>query len=235
VQLQQIVQVLEQAHIAFPGNEKIIGQLIKIILDNTRSSGIAYTNTKTGQLNYWQLPHEQRSWLKGRYEYYLKQLDALRPGASASFKTPTLREQLERFATPKWISIVAIGLALLVVAIVQNEQSISSRRTALNTPSSAGSENPSTLSNVEFERAGSRLWTDVKLYYGSSKTYFGDVLGGNEHYVDPVTGKKIRGLKIRLADGRLEWKDRNQIVLGDWYVKRNDPAIARTKWFEFDH
>ena len=88
----------------------------------------------------------------------------------------------------------------------------------------------------EWIRASGNLWTGVKLYYGSGpeKRYVGEVLGGNDKYVDPYTGRKFRGLKIRMSGGSTEWKNRKAVIA--WgYVKRDDPALDRMEWYVYEY
>jgi hypothetical protein len=107
-----------------------------------------------------------------------------------------------------------------------------------STARAANAEKPkvvdaSTL-NKGFKRASSNLWTGVQLYFGPSKMYVGDVLGGNANYRNPATGRTFRGLKVRMKSGSLEWKDRNAIILGEWYVKESDPALALARWVVYE-
>ena len=92
--------------------------------------------------------------------------------------------------------------------------------------------NPSIL-NKGYMKASGNLWTGVQLYFGPAKMYVGEVLGGNENYTDPDTGQTFRGVKLRMKSGSMEWKDRNAIISGDWYVKESDPAITRKEWQEY--
>jgi hypothetical protein len=84
--------------------------------------------------------------------------------------------------------------------------------------------------NKGFMKSDSNLWAGVELYFGPGKMYVGKVLGGNEKYTDPVTGRTFRGLKLQMKSGSIEWKDRDAVISGDWYVKESDPALARKDW-----
>jgi hypothetical protein len=79
-------------------------------------------------------------------------------------------------------------------------------------------------------KASTNIWTGVKIYYGPHKIYIGEVLGGNEKYVDPVSGRQFRGLKLIMYDGSVEWRDRNAIEMGKYYLKENDPALKEMIW-----
>lgn len=85
----------------------------------------------------------------------------------------------------------------------------------------------------KWQTAAGNIWTGVRIYSGEGeqKTYVGEVLGGTENYTDPVTGASMRGVKLRMASGAEEWKDRSQ--LGTWgFVDRDDPALKACKWEE---
>lgn len=92
--------------------------------------------------------------------------------------------------------------------------------------------NPSTL-DQGYIKAYGNIWVGVELYFGPNKSYVGQVLGGNDHYIDPTTGRTIRGIKIRYNNGSEEWKNRDAIINGYWYVKENDPAISAQRWREY--
>ena len=85
----------------------------------------------------------------------------------------------------------------------------------------------------EWLPAGGHLWSGVWLYYGAnpSKMIVGQVLGGNDKYVDRHTSQAFRGIKLRMQSGSEEWKDRGAIVVdGRWFVRRNDPALETQGW-----
>ena len=79
--------------------------------------------------------------------------------------------------------------------------------------------------------AGGNIWTGVRIYsgQGEQKTYVGEIIGGNENYTDPMTGNTFRGVKLRMASGAEEWKDRSALI--QWgFVEREDPAINAAQW-----
>lgn len=85
----------------------------------------------------------------------------------------------------------------------------------------------------QWVRASGNLWAGEKLYFGpdpATRWLVGEVLGGNDRHTDPVTGQTYRGLKIRYPDGHSEWKERNAVISGAWYIKRDDPALAAERW-----
>ena len=129
-----------------------------------------------------------------------------------------------KMSVGRWIGVgVFVGV---VGAITASEPSQPS-------PSVSQAPGNETTSRSEWVDAGGHLWTGVKLYYGPRRMYVGEVLGGNENYVDPFTGSKIRGLKVRMANGADEWKDRDAVNMGPWYVRRDDPALTRREWYEY--
>ncbi len=90
-----------------------------------------------------------------------------------------------------------------------------------------------TIYKSEYARASTRMWSGVKLYYGPNKIYVGEILGGNRRYTCPITGSTFRGIKMRMGSGSIQWKNRDAIVDGDWYVRRDDPVLKRMEWYEY--
>jgi len=84
--------------------------------------------------------------------------------------------------------------------------------------------------DADWVRASGNLWAGAKLYYGADRRYVAEVLGGNERYTDPLTGRTFRGLKVQYPDGHAEWKERNVVISGPWFVKADDPALAAERW-----
>lgn len=91
-----------------------------------------------------------------------------------------------------------------------------------------------TSSSAQWIHAWGNLCSGVMLYYGSTpenRMFVGEVLGGNDNYIDSITGEKFRGVKIRTKSGALEWKDRDRMVADErWSVKTDDPALKRCDW-----
>jgi hypothetical protein len=52
--------------------------------------------------------------------------------------------------------------------------------------------------------------------------YVGQVMGGNDGSPKMV--------KVRMKGGSEEWKSRDAIISGNWYVDSNDPAIKQMEW-----
>jgi hypothetical protein len=106
--------------------------------------------------------------------------------------------------------------------------------------SAAGPQPPHTLATEEgreprWLEAGRHLWTGVRLYYGAKRVYVGELLGGSEHYADPLTDERVPGLKIRAKTGRIEWTRRDVVSSGPWFVRRDDPAVERRQWRTYEH
>lgn len=70
-------------------------------------------------------------------------------------------------------------------------------------------------------RAGGNIWSGVKLYHGSSsyKKFAGEVLGGRD-----------RSLLIKTKSGDIECWNRNTMIMMDYYIRSDDPALKRKKW-----
>lgn len=159
------------------------------------------------------------------------------PTASAETEGPTITSSVAQLnkaprTKPPPPSRTALGLtagiillcvlAVLVAPHLPGDQPTTRRSTVTRSQSSRSSG---------WCEAPGNLWRGVKLYYGPTKFYVGEVLGGNDHYVSPFTGKEIRGVKIRYPSGSEEWKDRSAMVIdGRWYIKCDDPALARMDW-----
>lgn len=145
-----------------------------------------------------------------------------------------------------WFKGFACGV-VATVATIGILANISAHRVEQQTPAAvAATQEPAVpaeqpqkppVPQSPWTRAASNIWAGVILYYGDGeqKMEVGEVMGGNDGYVDPITGRQFRGLKIRMKSGKPEWKDRDVIVGGPWYVHRDDPAIARMDWETYQH
>jgi hypothetical protein len=138
----------------------------------------------------------------------------MRPRGSPTIRTTNCR--------PHALALIGGALSLIVVAALVDAR-LPKRNKATAT----------TSSDSEWADARGRLWTGVKLYHGPARMYVGDALGGNNNYRDPLTGEKMRAVKVRMESGSEEWKSRNAIVVGPWYVRRDDPALAPREWYEY--
>lgn len=78
----------------------------------------------------------------------------------------------------------------------------------------------------EYVTAGSHIWSGVKLYYGPEKMYIGDVVSWDEDFRFP-DGRQGRAIQLRTPRGSLEWKDREAILFGPWFVRADDPALPK--------
>jgi len=131
---------------------------------------------------------------------------------------------------PAWVLPVVLGvIAIYIAAVIYIGGSDTARDNTRTLRVSSGTSE-SSQSDVWCEAPGN-LWRGVKLYYGPTKFYVGEVLGGNDRYVSPLTGRHMRGVKIRYPDGSEEWKDRSAMIRdGRWFIKCDDPALARMEW-----
>lgn len=77
--------------------------------------------------------------------------------------------------------------------------------------------------------AWGNLWTGVTLYFGPERTVVGKVLGGSDGEIN-LGGIRTKGVLIEMPDGNQEWKSRKAIAMGDWFIRRNDPALAQMNW-----
>jgi len=87
-----------------------------------------------------------------------------------------------------------------------------------------------TDNNAEtWQAASGNIWSGVKLYFGPHKRYVGEVVGGTDRE-SLTSGELTRGVVVKMAGETLEWKNRDAIVLGAWYIRRDDPALNRQQW-----
>lgn len=145
-----------------------------------------------------------------------------------------MRPWFKGFAVGFVAGVTAIVATAGVVANSTQQQPAPAAVSAAQEPASPA---PAPQQVVEAQqspwaRATGNLWTGVVLYYGEGdqKMQVGEVLGGSDSYVDPATGQQLRGLKVRMKSGKPEWKDRDAVIGGPWYVRRDDPAIANMAW-----
>lgn len=77
--------------------------------------------------------------------------------------------------------------------------------------------------------ATGNLWTGVTLYFGPERMMIGQVLGGSEREIN-LAGEKTKAVLIEMANGSKEWKSRDAIIGGQWFIRRDDPALTEPKW-----
>jgi len=77
----------------------------------------------------------------------------------------------------------------------------------------------------QWELAAGNLWSGVQLFYGAKKMRVGEIVCFTQIRQDKIVG-------IRMKNGTVEPKSRQSIVLGDWYVKRTDPALKKYEYIE---
>lgn len=135
-------------------------------------------------------------------------------------------------AARAYVSLTVIFLIAAVVAAPSKESAQPPQVTASVAPAPASTQPAAGEPDDGWRRASGRIWSGVKLYYGPNKMPVGEVMGGNDDYVSP-TGLRFRGVKVKMASGSAEWKDREAIVSGQWFVRADDPAIDRMEWFVF--
>jgi hypothetical protein len=79
---------------------------------------------------------------------------------------------------------------------------------------------------VEYKKPVMSMWSGVKLYYGPgpSKQYVGEIVC--------FSGSDL--VKVKYPSGNLEWKSRSAIINlnGQWYVRKDDPALKAMKYVE---
>ena len=82
----------------------------------------------------------------------------------------------------------------------------------------------------EWSLAAGNLWVGVTLYYGDNKRIVGKVIGFNNNVT--LDGQKFfKGVKLNMNDSKTEeWKTREAIVTGPWYVKKDDPALQARQY-----
>ncbi len=159
----------------------------------------------------------------------------------------TQREKERIARSPVWSLIGPGGFIGLVVIIAllsatnqkrpdhrpsSGSQTTSSRQSYTSPPENVSSPY---RNDAGWTNAAGHMWSGVKLYFGPKKTYVGEVVCGNNRYYHSHLNKTIRGIKIRYPTGKTEWKDRNAIVSGAWYVKKSDPAIEKMIWYECEY
>lgn len=88
----------------------------------------------------------------------------------------------------------------------------------------------------EWIKAEGNIWTGVKLYQtvGRDKVYVGEVLGGNAEYDPPWSRYPFDGVKIRTRAGETEWREREELETGTYYVRKDDPALKRLDWVHYE-
>ncbi|MEQ8170233.1 MAG: hypothetical protein ABRQ38_15215 [Candidatus Eremiobacterota bacterium] len=130
------------------------------------------------------------------------------------------------------MNINQVIITMFLLLILSLMSSCCCCTTSQETPSISSDSTNSNHSNANtgWIKASSNIWGGVDLYYGAgeNKQYVGKVLGGNENYKSP-DGSTFRGLKI-ITGGSIEWKDRHTIIMGEYYIKANDPALTAKKW-----
>jgi hypothetical protein len=131
--------------------------------------------------------------------------------------------------------LLLVGFAVFVAASVLTPKGPTPLSTAADASAVAPGVEAGHLTGAAangYESASGRLWTGVKLYYGPAKMYVGEVLGGTSRYPD-LDGGTMRAIKVRMCGGSEEWKNREAVIAGSWYVRSDDPALARQEWRDY--
>lgn len=82
---------------------------------------------------------------------------------------------------------------------------------------------------VEYDDMLANIWTGVKVYYGNGaeKAYGFEILGGGECSFGT-------GVFVEYEDGTREWKSREALLYGPFYVRADDPATSAWEWYEYE-
>ena len=122
--------------------------------------------------------------------------------------------------------LLTLAVIFLLFRLVFNDRQTPSKSEPVESKRQSG-ESKSIQKKSIWQYALGYIYTGVNLYYGEggNKTYIGTILGRNDNYVDPYTGRKFKGIKIQMAGGSVEWKQ-VEYVWGR-YVRTDDPAIKR--------
>jgi hypothetical protein len=135
--IQKVMQTLDTAHLELPKSGNIINSCVQLCRENLDRKGIAFRNNRTGQMNYWQLPPDQKLWLQGRSDYYNRELSAMNPqgllnvesksgltGLIESFRLTELMEGFKKLGKQGLIALGAsVGLILLLFIYVGVQES----------------------------------------------------------------------------------------------------------------
>lgn len=124
---------------------------------------------------------------------------------------------------------VAIGAAVVAIAVAFWISTLETPAPAVAEKAPAAETNETVAAAEPWIPAASNIWTGVKLYYGPKKMKVGEVLGGSDGLIK-AGDTKIKGVLVKMANGESEWKSREAIVTGAWYVRTDDPALKAMHW-----
>lgn len=77
-------------------------------------------------------------------------------------------------------------------------------------------------------KASGNLWDGVDLYTRSvdgRMSYWSRVVSATTRIESDSDGRRLRLILVRFPSGEVEWKSRDMIVEGPFFVKADDPAI----------
>lgn len=123
-----------------------------------------------------------------------------------------------------WVPLLIVT-ALVWVAII-NKESGEAGADKVTPPRDesaphAVAASSSSTAEQKWTLAAGNIWPGVSLYYGPKRMLVGEIVDWSDDAPTP-SGK---GVLVRMKNGSVEWKDREAIVLGPWYVRLDDPAV----------
>ena len=136
----------------------------------------------------------------------------------------------------KSLKLISIGLAVFAVVIgiwtltLDSSKYGETSSVTSNTPAIDVQSKP-TVAETWMPAAGN-LWTGVTLYFGPKKMLVGEVMGGSADNIS-FGDQVAKGVLIKMSGGTDEWKSRDAIVGGAWYVRSDDAALKNMKWRTF--
>jgi len=114
------------------------------------------------------------------------------------------------YDVPAWMTVGVVVFALILVLIWGAAEI---RTNPESTPPRA------VVPTSAYVPAAGRINPGVSLYYSPKKMYVGDVVGIEQRYQFP-DGTIGRAVQLKMAGGSLEWKRRDAIIHGEWFVRR---------------
>lgn len=125
------------------------------------------------------------------------------------------------------LTVIVGGFALWTLTL-DDKGSKYSFEASSNSPAVTKADQPKPTSEP-WTLATGNLWSGVTLYYGPKKMKVGEVLGGSDGEIQ-VGSRKMKAVLVKMDGGRSEWKSRDAIVTGAWYVRTDDPALKAMNW-----
>jgi hypothetical protein len=116
-------------------------------------------------------------------------------------------------------------VGLVFICVVFNDNS-DNNNTGPSSESNYSSSSVTPSSEDAYTFAAAHMWSGIKLYYGSNKEYFGEIVCFRRGYDGLITIKNSAGNLIR--------KQRATIRNSQYYVKSDDPAIKSMQYYDCD-